>query len=169
MSQARLQYAQPTRQLFSAKTSNCVSSIYFQTATYSNLCRRHLLINHQTPTLQKHKSLWLYYFPGQRRVTLRCPEDNAWTTRTELLHEPGPILNASACSIATEEFRTLPELHGSMQTALDTHCCYIPDSLYRFPLLFLNRAVFIYYTFMYQQIALKFALLKQHIKMIVLF
>jgi hypothetical protein len=43
--------------VYSAKTLNCLSSIYFQITTYNNLCRRHLLINHRTPTLQKHKSL----------------------------------------------------------------------------------------------------------------
>jgi hypothetical protein len=38
-------------------------------------------------------------------------------------------LNDSACSISTEEFRTFPELHGSMQTTLDTPYCYIPDKV----------------------------------------
>jgi hypothetical protein len=90
--------------VYSAKTLNCLCSIYFQTTTYNNLCRRHLLINHRTPTLQKHKSLWPYYFPEQRQVTLRCLKDNAWATRTELLFEAGLILNASTCSITAEEF-----------------------------------------------------------------
>ena len=50
-------------------------------------------------------------------------------TRTETLAEGGLILNASSCSIATEEFRTLSELHGSMQTTLDTPHLYIPDKV----------------------------------------
>ena len=105
-----------------------MSSIYFQTTTY-NLCRGHLLINHRTPTLQKHKSLKLHYFPEQRQVTFRCLKNNAWTTRTELPFEAGLILNVSTCSITTEEFRTFPELQGSMQTTLDTPYCYIPDKV----------------------------------------
>ena len=106
-----------------------LSSIYFQTTICNNLCRKHLVINHRTPTLQKHKSLWLYYFPEQRQVTLRCLKNNAWTTRTELLFKAALILNASTCSITTEEFRTFPELHGSMQTTLDTPYFYIPDKV----------------------------------------
>jgi len=52
-----------------------------------------------------------------------------WTTRAELLVEAGLLLIASSCSIATEEFRTLSELHGSMQTTLDTPHLYIPDKV----------------------------------------
>jgi len=115
--------------VYSAKTLNCLSSMYFQTTTHNNLCRGHLLINYRTPTLQKHKSLWLYYFPEQRQVTLRCLKDNTWTTRTELLFEAGLTLNASTCSITTVEFRIFPELHGSMQTTLDTPYFYIPDKV----------------------------------------
>ena len=115
--------------VYGAKTLKCLASIFFQTATYNNLCRRHLLINHRTPTLQKHKSLWVYYFPEQRQVTLRCLKDNVWTTRTELLYEAGLILNASTCSISTEELRTFTELQGSMQTTLDTTYVYIPHKV----------------------------------------
>ena len=115
--------------VYREKILNCFSSLYFQTTTYNNLCRRHLLVNHRTPTLQKNKSLWLYYFPQPRQVTLHCLKDNAWTTRTELLSEAGLILNASTCSKTTEELRTFPVLHGSMQTTLDTPYFYIPDKV----------------------------------------
>ena len=115
--------------VYSSKTLKCLSNLFFQTSTYNSICRRHLLVNLRTPTLQKHKSLWFYYFPEQRQVTLRYLENNVWTTRTELLSEAGMILNASSCSIATEEFRTLPELHGSMQTTLDITHLYIPDKV----------------------------------------
>ena len=86
-------------------------------------------MNHRTPTLRRHESLWLYYFPEQRQVTLRCLKDIVWTTRTELLYEAGLILNASTCSITTEELRTFTELQGSMQTTLDTPHVYIPDKV----------------------------------------
>ena len=117
--------------VYSAITLKCLPSIFFRTSTYNSLCRRQLLVNLRTPTLQKHKSLRLYYFPEQRQVTLRCLKDNAWTTRTEIhvLSEAGLILNASSCSITTEEFRTFPKLHGSMQTTLDRPNFYIPDKV----------------------------------------
>ena len=114
---------------YSAKTLKCFASIFFQTTTYNNPCRRHLLINHRTPTLRKYKSLCPYYFPEQHQGTLGCLKHNAWSTRTELLFEAGLILNASTCSITTEEFRTFPELHGSVQTTLDTPNFYIPDKV----------------------------------------
>jgi len=112
--------------VYSSKTLKCLSSIFFQTSTYNSMCLRHLLVNFRTSTLQKHKSLWLYSFPEQRQVILSFLENNMWTSRTELLAEAELILNASSCSIATEEFRTLSGLHGSMQTTLDTPHLYIP-------------------------------------------
>ena len=89
--------------VYSAKTLTCLASVYFQTSNHNSLCRRHVLINHRTPTLQKHKSLWLYYFPEQRQVPLRCLKNNTWTTRTELLSAACLLLNAPTCSIATEK------------------------------------------------------------------
>jgi len=40
--------------VYSSKTLNCLSSIFFQTSTYNSICRRLLLVNLRTPTLQKH-------------------------------------------------------------------------------------------------------------------
>ena len=51
-------------------------------------------------------------------------DDSHW-----LLSEAGLILNASTCSITAEELRTFPQLHGSMQTTLDTPYCYIQDKV----------------------------------------
>jgi len=115
--------------VYSAKTLTCLASIYFQTPNHNSLCRRHLLLNHRTPTLQKHQSLWLYYFPEPRQATLRCLKNNTWTTHTEVLSEAGVILNATTCSIATEDIRTFPELHGSTQTSLEAPHFYIPDNV----------------------------------------
>ena len=92
--------------VYSSKTLNCLSSIFFQTSTYNSICRRHLHVNLRTPILQKHKSLWLYYFPEQRQVTLRCLENNTWMTRTETLAEGGLILNE--CFIVLYSNRRVP-------------------------------------------------------------
>jgi len=113
--------------VYSMHSLTCELSLFFHATTYNNRCRRHLLLNHRTRTLLKHKSLWLYYCPEQRQITLRCLKDNAWTARTEVLSEAGLILNVSTCSIATKEIRTVPELHGRIQTTLETPYFYVPD------------------------------------------
>jgi len=65
------------------------NSIYFQSSTNNRLCRRKLLFDYRTPTLQKRGTIWLYYLPEPRQVTIRCLKNNTWTTRTELLHDAG--------------------------------------------------------------------------------
>jgi hypothetical protein len=87
--------------VYNVHTMSCESSLFFQTPTYV-LCRRQLLLIYRTPILRKHQTLWLYYFPEQRQVTLRCWK-NIWTTHTELLSAAGLIHNASTCFISTEE------------------------------------------------------------------
>ena len=114
--------------VYSAKTLTCLGSIYFQTPNHNSLCRRHLLLNHRNPILQKHKSLWLYYFPEPRQATLHCLRNNTWTTHG-ILSEAGLILNATTCSIATEDIRTFPELHGNTQTSLETPHFYVPNNV----------------------------------------
>ena len=96
----------------------CESSIYFQTFTNNRLCRRKLLFDYRTPTLEQHGTIWLYHLPEPREVTIRCLKNNIWTTRTELLHDAGLIFNASQCSIAKHEVRTLPKLQGTAQANL---------------------------------------------------
>jgi hypothetical protein len=73
--------------------------------------------------------IWLYYLPEPRQVTVRCLKNNTSTTRTELLHDAGLIFNASQCSIATHEVRTLPKLHGTAQANWESSHIYIPDKI----------------------------------------
>ena len=94
------------------------NSIYFQSSTNNRLCRRKLLFDYRTPTLEQHGTIWLYHLPEPREVTIRCLKNNIWTTRTELLHDAGLIFNASQCSIAKHEVRTLPKLQGTAQANL---------------------------------------------------
>jgi hypothetical protein len=93
------------------------------------LCQRDILFNYRTPTLQRHGTHWFYHLPEQRTITIRCPQTAGWTSRTKLLVNAGQILNASRCSITTHEFRTLPELHGETQAAINTDQLYVPDRL----------------------------------------
>jgi len=115
--------------IYSQQIVSCESSLFFQAADSNKLCRRNLLFNHRTPTLQRHGALWLYHLPEPRQVTLRCPSANGWTSHTETLSEAGIILNSSRCSITTSEFRTLPELSGEIQAGIDTTHIYVPESI----------------------------------------
>jgi hypothetical protein len=104
----------------------CMSNLYFQTTPSHSACRRHLLLNYETPTLQKHMTTWLYYFPMPQHITLHCLNDNKWTTYTETLTAAGLITNITGCSISTHDAYTLPELHGSTHAMLDNPHIYMP-------------------------------------------
>jgi hypothetical protein len=102
--------------IYSQQIVSCESSLFFQNTLSNKLCRRNLLLDYRTPTLQCHGALWLYHLPEPRQVTLRYLSANVWTSRTETLSDTGVILNSSKCSISTSELRTLPELHGEIQS-----------------------------------------------------
>jgi len=51
--------------MYSAQRLSCVFSLYFQTVPHYRLHKRELLLHYQTPTPQRHHSLWIYQF--QRR------------------------------------------------------------------------------------------------------
>ena len=103
--------------------------LFFQANTSNTMCRRNLLFNYQTPTLQWLGKVQLYHLPERRPVTIRCPQATYWISHTELLSEVGQILSASCCSITTNKFRTFLELHGEIQETIDTTQFYIPDQL----------------------------------------
>ena len=86
------------------------------------------MVHYQTPTLLRHGEVWIYNFPSQRQVTIRCPRDNVWVTRTPTLSGAGLIHNATWCSITSGEIRTLPELRGVAHTNLNAPSVYVTDS-----------------------------------------
>jgi hypothetical protein len=104
----------------------CLSSLYFQSTPSHSACRRHLLLNYQSPTLQKHMTTWLYYFLTPQQITLHCLNDNKWTTHTETLTDTGLIINITGCSISTNDAYTLPELYESTHAMLDNPHVYLP-------------------------------------------
>ena len=61
-------------------------------------------------------------------MTIRCPRDNVWVTRTRTLSGAGLIHKATRCSITFGEIRTLPELHGVAHANLYAPSVYVPDS-----------------------------------------
>ena len=85
--------------------------------------------NNRNPTLQRHGKLWLYHLPEPRQITSRCRSANGWATETQTLSDAGVIRNATKCSITTNELKTIPELHGEIQsTIVNTHF-YVPEQI----------------------------------------
>jgi len=113
--------------LYDVQILTCEAELYFQNTGNYIPCRRRLLYHYKTPLLQRHGSTWVYHFPTQRQVTIRCPNGNGWRVYKEVLFEAGIIHNATECSITSNEIRTLPELHGSTYTMLDTPSLYLPE------------------------------------------
>jgi len=104
----------------------CESSLFFQTAEHYSPCRKSLLLHYRTPILQRHETSWICHFPNWRQVTILCPQDTN-RTGTELLFRANIIYNATECSISSSEISTMPELHGTTRTRLDTPSFYLPD------------------------------------------
>jgi len=120
------------RALYDIRSITCESKLYFQTAAKDGPCRRSLMLHYKTPTLLRHGEVWIYQFPSRRQVTIRCPRDHVWVTRTITLSGAGLIHNATTCSITSGEIRTLPELRGVTHANLDAPSVYEPDN---FPIL----------------------------------
>jgi len=120
------------RALYDIRSVKCDSKLYFQTATKEGPCRRSLLLHYETPTFLRHREVWIYHFPSQRQVTIICPRNHVWVTRTLTLSGVGLIHNATTCSITSGEMRTLPELHGVAHANFDAPSVYVPDD---FPIL----------------------------------
>ena len=85
------------------------------------------MVHYRKPTLLRHGEVWVFHFPSQRQVNIRCPR-NEWVTRIQILSGAGLIQNATRCTITTGEIRTLPELHGVARANLVAPSVYVPDS-----------------------------------------
>jgi hypothetical protein len=112
---------------YTTQEVTCESSLYFQRADSYSLCRRTLLLNYRTPTLQRHDSAWVFYFPERRHVVFRCWENGVWTSRTEALIGSGIIYNTSGCAITASGFQTWPDLQGDVQVTPDAPRFYVPE------------------------------------------
>ena len=94
-----------------------------------NLCRRKLLLHYRTRILQRHGSVWVYHFPEQQHVTLRCWKNGAWASRTEVLSGSGVLYNSSVCSVTASVFQTLPEILGNTEATPNAPQLYVPDKI----------------------------------------
>ena len=115
--------------MYSSQSLMCESSLSFQTKNSNRLCRRKLIFHHRTPFLQRFGELWVYHFPEQRQVTLRCTHDHKQVLRTLSLAGNGLLHDATGCSITSYAFQIFPELHGTKQTKMDAPIPHLPDNI----------------------------------------
>jgi len=91
------------------------------------LCRRKLLVHHNTPSLQRYGALWVYQFATQHRVTRHCEKANAQFPRTLTLACTGLLRNLTGCHITSPELPTFPEIHGTTDARIEPPIIYLPD------------------------------------------
>jgi len=115
--------------VFDVRSVTCKSKLRFQIAVKDRPCRRNLILNYEAPTLLWHGDVWFFHFPSRRHLTVRCPRDNTWERHTQMLSGADLIQNVTMCSTTAGEVRTLPELHGTARTNLDTPSVYTPKKL----------------------------------------
>jgi hypothetical protein len=115
--------------LYPREVLTCEASWFFQSPHSYSLCQKSLLLRHQTPTLQHHGSKWVYHFPEQRQTTIRCFQENGWTSHAVTFWGSGIRYNASVCHIVSQEIRTLPVLSKSVEQHPDDPHLYLPDKV----------------------------------------
>jgi hypothetical protein len=114
--------------LLDVQTLTCEYQVDFQKAARDGTCRRNLLVNYETPTLLRHQDVWIYHFPRQHQLTIRCPHDGTWMIDTQTLSGAG-LIKVATCQVAANEVRTMPELHGATSLHLDPPPVYSPAEL----------------------------------------
>jgi hypothetical protein len=77
--------------------------------------------------LLKHGTSWIYHFPNEQLVSINHPQGDNWVTHKKVLVEAGTIHHAAACSITSNEVRTLSGLQGTTSSQLDPPVFYFPD------------------------------------------
>ena len=115
--------------VYNTQTVTCLSSLFFQSANTHRVCQQKLLLQHQTPTLQRHRKIWIFHFPTRHQISLKCPGTNDPLHRTITLYEAGILHNASECHIVSDEVRLFPDLYGTSQAELDKPRFYLPDNI----------------------------------------
>ena len=116
-----------TTAVYNTQALKCEASLFFKSEGANRLCRRKLIFHHLTPFLQRHGELWIYHFPREQQVTLRCMESHNQVLRTLSVTAAGLLLNATRCYVTSDEFQTFPELHGTTHTKLSVPTLHLPD------------------------------------------
>jgi hypothetical protein len=109
--------------IFNSHALTCEASLFFQNTNSAHLCKRKILLHHQTPTLLQHAGLWIYFYPKRHQVTFRCPNENNQAPRTSQL------TGLSKCYISSTHFRTQPELYRLLKAKSEVTSFYLPDNL----------------------------------------
>jgi hypothetical protein len=112
--------------LLDVEILTCESQLYFQKAAKNGICRRSLLIQYDTLTLIRPQNVCIYRFPKQHQLKIRCPYDGTWKFDTQSLYGAGLIEDATTFEIATNEARTMPELHGATGLCREATPVYAP-------------------------------------------
>jgi hypothetical protein len=115
--------------IISKQSLTCEIRLYFQAASHYRLCKRKLLRHPQVPTLQRHGTLWTYYFPTRQQDAISCPGAADHSPRAVSLDGIGLLHNSSSCHISTDDVHILPELRGTTQTELSTTKLYVPEKV----------------------------------------
>ena len=115
--------------VFDSQTNTCESSFFFKAENTHQLCRRKLLVHHNTPSLQRYGAIWVYQFATQHRVTLHCEKANAQLPRTLTLEGTGLLQNLTGCHITSPELHTFPEIHGTTDARIEPPTIYLPDNI----------------------------------------
>ena len=115
--------------VYSTQTMTCLSNLYFQNTNTHRVCRRKLLLQHRTPTLQHHGKIWIFHFPTRHQISLRCPDTSDQIHRTITLYGAGILHNTSEYHITSDEILIIPNLHGTSLAELGTPKCYLPDNI----------------------------------------
>ena len=115
--------------VYSTQVITCASSLYLQKHDILNLCLWRLLLHHSTPLLQRHYSAWVYHFPDEQHIILRCWKNGTWISTTKQLKGNGIIHGSSNCLLTADKFQALPRISGIFQTALEAAKLYVPDQL----------------------------------------
>ena len=106
--------------VYSARTVTCLSSFLFQSTNTHRVCRRKLLLQHRTPTLQHHGNIWIFHFPTRHQISVRCPDTRDQVHHTITLYGTVILYNTSVCHITSDGITISPELHGTSIAELDS-------------------------------------------------
>ena len=115
--------------VYQAQALTCEISLYFQKSDNQHLCRRQLLLNHDTPFLHRHGAICLFHFPTRHQITLHCPGIDNRMPRNLFLEATGLLHNATTCHVTSSEIQLLPELHGVTGVKIDSPQLMIPDTV----------------------------------------
>ena len=111
---------------YDVQSLTCEAELFFQNTGNYSPCRRRIFYRYMTPLLQRHGSSWVYHFPTQRQVTIRCPNGNSWKVYEEF--SPKPV---SYTMLPSAPSRPTSFEHCLNSTEVPTRCWTPLPCIYR--------------------------------------